>query len=184
MSLKLIGLTTASALAFSTAAAAQSQTTTTTTTPPAATQTQPATTTTRSTTTQTTTQTPPTTTTTMEPSTTTTDTPTTTTTQSTTTQTTETQPGAGEVTAATAADLKAGMSVYDQTGALVGKVDSVKDGGAIVNTGKARAEIPLTSFGKSDKGLVVGTTKSELDAAAKKDTKSTTKPKTVKPPKG
>ena len=47
------------------------------------------------------------------------------------------------------------VEVYDQTGALVGKVDSVSAKGAIVNTGKARAEIPLASFGKNDKGLVV-----------------------------
>jgi hypothetical protein len=85
------------------------------------------------------------------------------------------------VTAATEADIKAGTDVYDQTGALVGKVDSVSSKGAIVSTGKARAEIPLTSFGKSDKGLVVGITKAELDAQAKEmktETKTETKTKT------
>ena len=69
--------------------------------------------------------------------------------------------------AATADDLKKGVSVYDQSGALVGKVDSVKGDGAIVNTGKARAEIPIASFGKNDKGLVVATTKADIDAQAK-----------------
>jgi len=77
----------------------------------------------------------------------------------------------GQVTQATAADIKAGVSVYDQTGTLVGKVDSVGADGAIVNTGEARAEVPLSSFGKSDKGLVVSVTKAELDAQAKKETK-------------
>ena len=94
--------------------------------------------------------------------------------------TTTSEPGAtdqpataetGQMTQATAADIKAGASVYDQTGALVGKVDSVDADGALVNTGKARAEIPLSSFGKNDKGLVVSVTKADLDAEAKKETK-------------
>ena len=41
----------------------------------------------------------------------------------------------------------------------------VSANGAIVSTGKARAEIPLTSFGKNDKGLVVSITKADLDDA-------------------
>jgi hypothetical protein len=177
MSLKLQCLATA-ALIVSTGAAAQTQPTTT--------QTQPTTTQTQPTTTQTTTtQTQPanpaqpattqTTTTQTQPATSPTD-PATTTTQTTTTQT---QPAAGAVTLATPADIKAGALVLDQTGAEVGKVDSVDADGAIVNTGKARAEIPLTSFGKSDKGLVVSVTKADLDSKAetKTDTKTEVKPK-------
>ena len=75
------------------------------------------------------------------------------------------------MTAATAADITKGAEVYDQNGELVGKVDSVKADGAIVNTGKARAEIPITSFGKNDKGLVVSITKADLDAQAKPEKK-------------
>ena len=75
------------------------------------------------------------------------------------------------VTAATAADLKAGVSVYDQKGDLVGKVDSVSGDNAVVSTGSARASIALSSFGKSDQGLVISMTKGELNAAAKKKTK-------------
>jgi hypothetical protein len=120
----------------------------------------------------TTTETPPGTTTTE--STTTTQPTTTPATPSTTQTTTETQ-----VTAATAADLKAGASVYDQIGGLVGKIDSADDKGAVVNTGKARAEIPIASFGKNDKGLVVTITKAEIDAQAKAEKPaSTEKPKT------
>jgi len=78
----------------------------------------------------------------------------------------------------TADDIKKDASVYDQSGALVGKVDSVDSDGAIINTGKARAEIPLTSFGKNDKGLVVSITKADLDAKAKTETKTETKTKT------
>ena len=151
MTLKLNSLATAVTFAFATAAAAQTEPTTTQTQPTAS-QSQP------ETTTQTTTQTPQTT---SEPG---------ATDQPAATQT-------GQVTKATAADIKAGASVYDQTGALVGKVDSVDADGALVNTGKARAEIPLSSFGKNDKGLVVSVTKADLDAEAKKETKKETKPK-------
>ena len=35
-----------------------------------------------------------------------------------------------------------------------------------LGTGKARAEIPVASFGKNDKGLVVAITKAEIDAQA------------------
>ena len=76
---------------------------------------------------------------------------------------------------ATAEDVKVDVKVYDQTGAEVGKIDSVDSDSAIVNTGKARADVPLTSFGKNDKGLVVSLTKAELDAQAKTETKAETK---------
>ena len=97
---------------------------------------------------------------------------------STTTQTTTTQTGAGQVTLATAADVKAGVSVFDEGGALVGTIDSVDSDSAIINTGKARADVPLASFGKNDKGLVVSLTKAELDAQAKTETTTETKTKT------
>lgn len=75
------------------------------------------------------------------------------------------------VTAATAADLKKGVSVYDQKGGLVGTIESVDGENAVVSTGTARAAIALSSFGKSDQGLVISMTKGELNAAAKKKTK-------------
>ena len=68
--------------------------------------------------------------------------------------------------------------MYDESGALVGKVDSVDAKGAIVNTGKARAQIARSSFGKNDKGLVVSITKADLDAQAKKETAKETKEET------
>ena len=90
----------------------------------------------------------------------------------TTTTTTTTEPAAdatgAKVTAATAADIKKDVPVYDQKGGVVGKIESVSAKGAVVNTGKARAEIPMESFGKNDKGLVMSMTKVELEAAAKK----------------
>jgi hypothetical protein len=90
----------------------------------------------------------------------------------TTTATTSTNPAVAKP--ATAADVKAGLSVYDQNGGLVGKIDVVTSKGAVVNTGTVKASIPVSSFAKGDKGLVIAMTKAEIDAAAKK---STTKPK-------
>jgi len=73
----------------------------------------------------------------------------------------------GGVTLATRDDIKTGASVVDQAGAAVGTIESVTATGAVVATGAARAEIPLASFGKSDKGLVIAMTKAQLEAAAK-----------------
>jgi hypothetical protein len=98
------------------------------------------------------------------------------------------QTQAAQVTAATAADVKSGVTVYDQKGGVVGKVESVSGGNAVVSTGGTRAAIPLGSFAKSDRGLVIGMTKSELEASAKQSapktvTKTTTTTKTTKKPK-
>lgn len=159
MSIKLNGPCAALTIMLSTTAVAQTTTTEgqpdatqPTTTQTTTTQTAPTTTTDPATTQTTTTQTQPATTT--EPA-------------STTTQTTTTQ--TGQVTLATAADVKAGASVYDEKGQLVGKVDSVSSAGVVVNTGKARAEIPLSSFGKNDTGLVISVTKAEIEAKAKEE---------------
>ena len=70
--------------------------------------------------------------------------------------------------AATAADVKAGVSVYDTNGGVVGKIDSVAGTDAVVDTGTTRSKIPVSSFAKNDKGLVMSMTKADLDAAAKK----------------
>ena len=170
MSRKLNLFTAVAAIAMASPVLAQ-----TTTAPPASTETTtttqpttapPAPSTTQTTTTQPTTTpsgqpatTTQTTTTQTEPTTTADGQPAATTTQTTTTET--------QVTAATKDDLKAGAEVYDQTGASVGKIDKASADGAIVNTGKARADVPLASFGKNDKGLVVTITKAEIDAQAK-----------------
>lgn len=82
------------------------------------------------------------------------------------------QAQASQLAKATAADVKAGATVYDTTGAVVGKVVSSSAKGVVVNTGSLKASIPLSAFGKSDKGLVISMTKDELEAAAKKSPKS------------
>jgi len=78
------------------------------------------------------------------------------------------QAQAAEVTAATAADVKSGVAVYDQSGALVGKIASVSGKNAVVSAGTVKASIPISSFAKNDKGLVIAMTKAEIEAAAKK----------------
>jgi hypothetical protein len=69
---------------------------------------------------------------------------------------------------ATLADATAGAAVFDQKGGTVGKIVSSTAKGAVVDTGSVRATIPLSSFAKSDKGLVISMTREEIDAAAKK----------------
>jgi hypothetical protein len=77
------------------------------------------------------------------------------------------QSEAAEVKPATAADIKAGVEIFDQKGGAVGKVESVDADGVVVSTGSVKAKIPASSFGRGDKGLVIAMTKAEFEAAAK-----------------
>ena len=81
---------------------------------------------------------------------------------------TSTQPQSDEAKPASSADVKSGVAVHDQSGGLVGKIESVSSKGAVVNTGSTRASIPVSSFAKNSKGLVLSMTKTQLEAAAKK----------------
>ncbi|MBV9529193.1 hypothetical protein [Sphingomonas sp.] len=87
------------------------------------------------------------------------------------TSTSTTTTSAGAATAATAADVKKGLTVYDAKGGRIGTVESVSGKDAVVSTGTARASIPISSFAKNDKGLVLATTKAEIDAQAKASAK-------------
>jgi hypothetical protein len=80
---------------------------------------------------------------------------------------------AGPVTQATAADIQAGASVRDQSGGMVGTIESVSAQGAVVSTGTVRAQVPITSFGKNAQGLVLAMTKAQLEAAAGASSPST-----------
>ena len=71
-------------------------------------------------------------------------------------------------TKVTKADVKAGATLFDSTGASVGKIESVTAKGAVLDTGKVKVTVPLSALAKSDKGLVIGMTKAEIEAAAKK----------------
>lgn len=74
--------------------------------------------------------------------------------------------------AATQDDIKAGVQVFDNAGVAVGTVQSVTATGAVVASGKLRAEVPTSSFAKNAKGLVIGITKAEFEAAVNKAGKS------------
>ena len=63
---------------------------------------------------------------------------------------------------------KVGATIYDASGAEVGKIESITNGVAVVFTGTNRASIPLTSFGTSPKGPTLGMTRAQLDEAAAK----------------
>ena len=71
----------------------------------------------------------------------------------------------GQVVAATADDVKVGVVVNDQAGQNVGKIEAVSADGAVIATGKSRAQVPLNAFAKKDGTLVIGMTKDQLDAA-------------------
>ena len=68
--------------------------------------------------------------------------------------------------AAPAASPTVGATVYDASGAEVGKIESIANGAAVVFTGTNRAGIPLDRFGTGPKGPTLGLTQAELDAAA------------------
>ena len=60
------------------------------------------------------------------------------------------------------------MTVYDQKGGMVGKIESVSAKGAVVSDRQGARRIPVSSFGKNDKGLVISMTKAELDATPRR----------------
>lgn len=66
---------------------------------------------------------------------------------------------------ATAQDIKAGATVFDSAGATLGTIEKVTDTGAVIAAGELRAEVPTASFAKNDRGLVIGLTKAEFEAA-------------------
>ncbi|HYX47254.1 MAG TPA: hypothetical protein VE820_10605 [Sphingomicrobium sp.] len=80
----------------------------------------------------------------------------------------QTSTKAEATTKVTKADVKAGASIFDTSGNSVGKVESISAKGAVVNTGKVKVTVPISSLAKSDKGLVIAMTKSQIEAAAKK----------------
>jgi len=65
---------------------------------------------------------------------------------------------------ATAADIKAGTQVRDVNGASIGVVatlaaNEIADpGSVVVHTGQSKIGVPLTAFGKDDKGLMLSIT--------------------------
>lgn len=73
--------------------------------------------------------------------------------------TTETAP------AAEAAAAKAGDTVYDQAGEVVGTIESVEGGNFVISTGTNKATLSLSTLAQGPKGPVIGMTKQQLDEA-------------------
>jgi hypothetical protein len=67
---------------------------------------------------------------------------------------------------AQAANVTAGATVYDPQGGEVGKIDSVTNGVAVVNTGAHSVALPVDKFATSAKGPVISVTRAELDKIA------------------
>ncbi|KQX18520.1 MULTISPECIES: hypothetical protein [unclassified Sphingomonas] len=68
--------------------------------------------------------------------------------------------------AAAKANVTAGATVSDAKGGAVGTIASVNGDVAVIDTGVVKASVPTSSFAQSDKGLLIGMTKVELEAAA------------------
>jgi hypothetical protein len=77
-------------------------------------------------------------------------------------------------TAAAAADITPGSEVRDSKGKVVGTVEAVETDGAVVATAAGRVKVPLDAFGKNRKGLMLGITKAEFDAAVANATSAPT----------
>jgi len=73
--------------------------------------------------------------------------------------------GADTAAAAQSATAKAGDTVYDQAGDVVGTVEKVEGANFVISTGTNRATLALTTLATGPKGLVIGVTKAQLDEA-------------------
>jgi|GEM_PF-2458640 len=62
-------------------------------------------------------------------------------------------------------DVTVGSEVRDSKGVMIGTIDSVSMSAAVVASPGGKVEVPLEGFGKNNKGLLVGMTKAEFDAA-------------------
>ena len=79
-----------------------------------------------------------------------------------------TEAGKAQATPATDADLAKGKAVNDPSGQPVGTVDSVTASGVVLMVGERRIQVPKEAIGKTETGLVITTTRAELEAAAEK----------------
>ncbi len=61
--------------------------------------------------------------------------------------------------------VRVGAQVVDANGQPVGTIASVTGDLVVVDTGTNKASLPASAFGTGDKGLVIGMSRAELDAA-------------------
>jgi len=88
-------------------------------------------------------------------------------------QATQPAPAAAAAPATAGAGVTAGAAVFDASGNPVGTIESVSGANAVLSTGTVKASIPVASFAKGAKGLVVGITKADLEAQVAAATKPT-----------
>lgn len=62
-------------------------------------------------------------------------------------------------------DVTVGAEVRDSKGVVIGTIESVSMASAVVAATGGKVEVPLEAFGKNNKGLLVGMTKAQFDAA-------------------
>lgn len=67
---------------------------------------------------------------------------------------------------AAAADLVVGAQVIGSDGEVVGTIEEADANGAVVNTGTVRGRLALDGFYKDQRGLLIGYSRAELEAAA------------------
>jgi hypothetical protein len=81
----------------------------------------------------------------------------------------QSQPTPGQIAPVTPADLKVGAKILATDGSTVGTIETVASDGVVIATGKARVQVPSTSIGKDERGLIIALTRAELEAAAAKE---------------
>jgi hypothetical protein len=74
-------------------------------------------------------------------------------------------PASAPAPAAEAAAAKAGDTVYDQAGEVVGTIEKVEGTNFVISTGTNSATLSLSVLGHGPKGHVIGLTKAQLDEA-------------------
>lgn len=67
--------------------------------------------------------------------------------------------------AAQSAAAKAGDTVYDQAGEVIGTIEKVEGSNFVISTGTNRATLALASLGQGPKGPTLAMTKEQLDTA-------------------
>lgn len=72
---------------------------------------------------------------------------------------------APQAPAAAAAAAKAGDTVYDSTGEVVGTIESIEGGNFVLSTGANKATLPVSALGSGTKGPTISVSKSQLESA-------------------
>lgn len=62
-------------------------------------------------------------------------------------------------------DIMVGAEVRDPQGAVVGNIESVSVGSAVIVTALGKAEVPLEAFGKNRQGLLIPMSKADFEKA-------------------